>query len=152
WRWAVGLASLIVALGIVIAVLVVVAEIFGLAYTIENASFLIADAVLWGAMLTLLIAARGAFRVPSRRKRRRALGSRDVDGATDLLQRHGGGTLSWMTVWPENFHFFGPDGESYLAYRRHAGVAIALGDPIGPDPAGTIAAFTELCDNSGVLP
>ncbi|MEV4601995.1 DUF2156 domain-containing protein [Amycolatopsis sp. NPDC049253] len=152
WRWAVGLASLIVALGVVIAVIVVVAEIFGLAYTIENASFLIADAVLWGAMLTLLIAARGAFRVPSRRKRRRALGSRDVDGATELLQRHGGGTLSWMTLWPENSHFFDPDGESYLAYRRHAGVAIALGDPIGPDTAGTIRAFAELCDTSGLVP
>ncbi|WP_326836214.1 DUF2156 domain-containing protein [Amycolatopsis rhabdoformis] len=154
WRWAVGLASLIVALGVVIAVVVLVAEVFGLAYTIENASFLVADAVLWGAMLTLLIAARGAFRVPSRRKRRRALGSRDVDGATELLQRHGGGTLSWMTVWPENFHFFGPDGESYLAYRRHAGVAIALGDPIGPESgrAATITAFAELCDNSGLVP
>lgn len=152
WRWAVGLASLIVALGVVIAVVVVVAEIFGLAYTIENASFLIADALLWGAMLTLLIAARGAFRVRSRRKRRRALGSRDLDGATELLQRHGGGTLSWMTLWPENSHFFGPDGESYLAYRRHAGVAIALGDPIGPGTADTIRAFAELCDSSGLVP
>ncbi|QRP49279.1 bifunctional lysylphosphatidylglycerol flippase/synthetase MprF [Amycolatopsis sp. FDAARGOS 1241] len=150
WRWAVGLASLIVALGVVIAVLVVIAEIFGLAYTIENAPFLVADAVLWGAELTLLLAARSAFRVPSRRKRRRALGTRDVDTATELLQRHGGGTLSWMTTWPENYHFF-PDDESYLAYHRHAGVAIALGDPIGAVP-GTITAFSEACDSAGLIP
>jgi lysylphosphatidylglycerol synthetase-like protein (DUF2156 family) len=59
-----------------------------------------------------------------------------------------------MTTWPENSHFFAPDGRSFIAYRRHAGVAIALGDPVGPagSRAGTIAAFTEMCDGSGLVP
>ena len=45
----------------------------------------------------------------------------------------GGGTLSWMATWPENTWFRTPDGESFVAYQRHAGVAIGLGDPVGPE-------------------
>jgi lysylphosphatidylglycerol synthetase-like protein (DUF2156 family) len=154
WRWAVGLASLIVAVGLLISVVLVLALLFGIPVVVEDGQFLIADAALWTAELVLLIAARGAFRVPSRRRRRRTQGTGDVDGATELLERFGGGTLSWMTTWPENRHFFAPDGRSFVAYRRHAGVAIALGDPVGPPEsrAGAIAAFTEMCDSSGLVP
>lgn len=154
WRWAVGLSSLIVAVGVLIGVVVVIAEAFGLDYLIEDGPFMIADSMLWLAELVLLIAARGAFRVPSRRRQRRTLGTGDVEGATALLESNGGGTWAWMTTWPENFHFFAPDGRSFIAYRRHAGVAIALGDPVGPaeSRARTIAAFIEMCDESGLVP
>ncbi|MER7581921.1 DUF2156 domain-containing protein [Kitasatospora sp. NPDC097691] len=46
------------------------------------------------------------------------------------------------------------DGESYIAYRVHAGVAVALGDPVGAvaDRPGAITRFAEMCDRSGLVP
>ncbi|MGW4484428.1 hypothetical protein ACWEOE_11370 [Amycolatopsis sp. NPDC004368] len=35
-----------------------------------------------------------------------------------------------MTTWPQNTYFVASDGASYLAHQSHAGVAIALGDPV----------------------
>ncbi|WP_344441143.1 DUF2156 domain-containing protein [Kitasatospora nipponensis] len=69
--------------------------------------------------------------------------------------RQGGGNLSWMTTWPDNSYFFpADDGASYLAYRVHAGVAVALGDPVGAAGArsGTITRFAEMCDHAGLVP
>jgi hypothetical protein len=75
-----------------------------------------------------------------------------VDRAHALLARHGGGTLSWMTTWPGTRYLLAADG--YLAYRRHAGVAITVGDPVG-SPAWRARAMTEFaafCDRSGLIP
>ncbi|MFF0414758.1 bifunctional lysylphosphatidylglycerol flippase/synthetase MprF [Kitasatospora sp. NPDC004745] len=46
------------------------------------------------------------------------------------------------------------DGEGYIAYRTHAGVAVALGDPVGAAPgrAATITGFAEMCDRAGLVP
>ncbi|MEP6979702.1 MAG: DUF2156 domain-containing protein [Nakamurella sp.] len=101
----------------------------------------------------LLIVCRDAFRVPRRSRRRLAAGSQP-DVAKALLHRWGGDTISWMTTWPENRHLVTADNESYLAYRRHAGVAVALGDPIGPpgSTAATIGAFVAACDKAGIIP
>jgi lysylphosphatidylglycerol synthetase-like protein (DUF2156 family) len=75
-----------------------------------------------------------------------------ADRAHALLARHGGGTLSWMTTWPGTRYLLAADG--YLAYRRHAGVAITVGDPVG-SPAWRARAMTEFaayCDRSGLVP
>jgi hypothetical protein len=59
------------------------------------------------------------------------------DAVVALLQRHGGGDLSWMTTWPGNEHWFAPDGDATVAYRVHAGVAVGLADPVcAPDRLG----------------
>jgi lysylphosphatidylglycerol synthetase-like protein (DUF2156 family) len=154
WRWAVAVAGLYVIAGMLVAVAAIIGALFGLDVTIERVPFIIADAMLWTAMLAVLVLGGGAFRVPARRHRRRAAGTGDVPAATALLERHGGSTLAWMTTWPDNAHFFAADGESFIAYRRHAGVAIALGDPVGPpmSAAGTIAEFARMCDHSGLTP
>ena len=59
-----------------------------------------------------------------------------------------------MTTWPENRHMITGDGESYLAFRKHAGVAVALGDPVGPPGSteATINAFVQLCDQAAMVP
>ena len=46
------------------------------------------------------------------------------------------------------------DGESYVAFRKHAGVAVALGDPVGPpgSAASTVNDFVDLCDKAGLVP
>ena len=83
---------------------------------------------------------------------RRAAKVTGADRAVGLLESHGGGTLSWMTTWPGAEYLYGEDG--YVAYRRHAGVAIAIGDPVGP--AGwqhaAPAAFAAHCDREGLVP
>jgi lysylphosphatidylglycerol synthetase-like protein (DUF2156 family) len=154
WRWTVVLSLFYVAQGVLAAIFVAVAELFGGHDAVHRVPLTIAVATPWTAELAVLIAARRAFRVPSRRRRRRTLGTGDPQAATALLERHGGSTLSWMTTWPENAHFFAPGGEAFVAYRRHAGVAIAVGDPVGPPGSAgpTIAAFTDMCDHTGLVP
>ena len=77
-------------------------------------------------------------------------GSRDQ--ALALLAEHGGGTLSWMSTWAGVRYFTGSDG--YLAYRRHAGVAIVLGEPVGAPRWLARAAdeFAEFCATRGMVP
>ena len=102
-------------------------ELVGLAVFVPNA-------VLWAALFVWLVVGRQPS--PSPRDAgaaplgRHRLGPRGRPrGAAPL----GGSTLSWMTTWPENrylAHEDLPDG-GVTAYRVHAGVAVALGDPIG---------------------
>jgi lysylphosphatidylglycerol synthetase-like protein (DUF2156 family) len=74
------------------------------------------------------------------------------DQAIDLLEEHGGGTLSWMTTWPGTEYLYGENG--YVAYRRHAGVAIAIGDPVGSPEwqERAPAVFAAHCDKEGLVP
>ena len=83
---------------------------------------------------------------------RRAPRNTDGDEAVQLLEAHGGGTLSWMTTWPGTEYLYEEDG--YVAYRRHAGVAIALGDPVGSAEWRQRAprVFARHCDREGLVP
>lgn len=76
----------------------------------------------------------------------------DGDRAVTLLETHGGGTLSWMSTWPGTEYLHGEHG--YVAYRRHAGVAIALGDPVGSMAWQQQAPrlFAAHCDKEGLVP
>jgi len=83
---------------------------------------------------------------------RRAEKNLDGDRAVTLLETHGGGTLSWMSTWPGTEYLHGEHG--YVAYRRHAGVAIALGDPVGSAGWQQEAPrlFAAHCDKEGLVP
>lgn len=130
------LAALILALlnQVQLALLVL---LFALAGEIpKGGAIAAASSLLWLAQLVVLLAGRGAFRVPLRRGRRHLEGSQsELSTSIALLRANGGGALSWMTTWRGNEYFFArptPDSPSdaYIAFQRHAGVAIALGDPI----------------------
>jgi lysylphosphatidylglycerol synthetase-like protein (DUF2156 family) len=58
-----------------------------------------------------------------------------------------------MTTWPENRYLAHADG-GVTAYRVHAGVAVALGDPITApgDRAGALEEFRGLAERSGWVP
>ena len=122
----------------------------------EFAGLIVAMGVLWLVELSALLTGRRAFAVPARR--RTAVGN--LCGAADpaftkgLLHRYGGGSLSWMATWPENRTFVRPDGRNLLAYQRHAGVVLGLGDPIGPaeQHAATIREFAAMADLTGATP
>jgi len=83
---------------------------------------------------------------------RRATPVTTGDRAIDLLETYGGGTMSWMATWPGTEYLYGDDG--YVAYRRHAGVAIALGDPVGSAGWRREAprAFAAHCAELGLVP
>lgn len=155
WWVAVVLAAIPVALVALVALIAIIAVFVPDAdVVIDEVPQLIASAVLYLAFLLLLLFGRRAFRVPRRGKRRLASGTSNPVLAKELLRRWGGSTISWMTTWPENRHMITDNGESYLAFRKHAGVAVALGDPVGPpgSAAATIDAFVQLCDRASLVP
>lgn len=75
----------------------------------------------------------------------------DLERARQILVEHGQSGTAYMTLWPGNAIFFGPGRAAYIGYRQAAGVAVALGDPIGPASAmdATIAAFEQFCREQG---
>ncbi|WP_042387338.1 bifunctional lysylphosphatidylglycerol flippase/synthetase MprF [Streptacidiphilus melanogenes] len=163
WWWTVVVAALYALLGLVVAVVFAVGKILDQQVTVQGAAVFVPTAVVWSAELLVLLAGRDAFR--ARRPRpllARWRGSPNGAGpaqdtqqrAADLLLREGGGNLSWMTTWPDNTYFFAASQDGYLAYREHAGVAVALGDPVGaPDGrAETIRQFADMCDRAGRVP
>ncbi len=116
------------------------------------------------AQLAILWFWRSAFRNPGRRGR--AKGDRAAIGATpsdsdaeaarhDLRAAGSPNNLSWMTTWPENRWYFSSSGAGYQAYRLHAGVAIALADPVGATPgirAETLTGFVDAVADAGLQP
>ena len=159
YRWAWWLEILAqgvtVLLGVVIGVLVLVSFLAtDLTLVIDDPGQFVANMVFSLLLFVLLIVFRDSFRVPRRSKRRLATASNQPEKAKELLRRWGGDTISWMTTWPENRQLVTADGEGYVAYRRHAGVAVALGDPVGPPGSteATLTAFFAACDKAGIIP
>lgn len=111
----------------------------------------VGHAVLWVIVLGYLVWARAAFRV----RRRSGLGTEPAPTATDAaaeLRAHGGGTLSWMTTWQNLSYLRTTTG--IVAFERHAGVAIALADPLGPPEgrAQSVAEFIAASERAGLVP
>lgn len=159
-RWAWWAA---VVLG-VINTLTLVAAVVGLSVQaarpdleidISSPSVTIGTGLLWLGLLLTLLFNRRSFRVPIRR---RIVGSQVGEDAQTraraLLTTVGGSTMSWMTLWPEMRYYFTRDGRGYVGYQRHAGIALALADPVVP--AGTIAdavsEFTAEAERGGLTP
>ncbi|MBN9613046.1 MAG: DUF2156 domain-containing protein, partial [Actinobacteria bacterium] len=111
------------------------------------------SAVLWALQGSIMVLGRGAFQVPLRRSRR-GLGSRVLDPQTakERLRRIGGGSISWMIGWPDNRQIAVATG--VMAFQSHAGVAIALGDPIVPekDLGVALREFAHASEQAGFVP
>jgi lysylphosphatidylglycerol synthetase-like protein (DUF2156 family) len=157
WWFAVIIAGLNVVVGVLVAVLAVLIAIFGGDMEVgAGIPRFAADELMWTALFLVLVIGRAAFRVPTRRRLRRSTATTEVDRstATKLLQQHGGGTLSWMATWPENTWFRPSEGDSFVAYQRHTGVAIGLGDPVGPaaERGAAVLEYARMCERSGWVP
>jgi phosphatidylglycerol lysyltransferase len=77
-----------------------------------------------------------------------------VDRARTLLARHGGPSLSHMTGWRGNQHWFTPDGSAAVAYRVIGRVALTVGDAFG-DPAvmpTAVHGFASFCAANRLVP
>ncbi len=122
-----------------------------------GAPIALGGALLWLGELALLLLNRGAFRVPLRRHVPGEAAASEGDASTrarTLLTGVGGSTMSWMTTWPEMRYCFMADGRGYVGYQRHAGVALALSDPVVPQGtiADAVAEFTRLAEQGGLTP
>jgi phosphatidylglycerol lysyltransferase len=74
--------------------------------------------------------------------------------AREILKTQQGSSLSWMTTWPGNTYWFSATGESFIAYRVIAGIALTLGVPVGPggQRKAAFAEFTRFCAGHGWTP
>jgi phosphatidylglycerol lysyltransferase len=59
--------------------------------------------------------------------------------------------LDLFKLWPDKSYFFSPSHRCVVAYRVADNVAIALGDPVGPEEEieSTVRGFLELCRENG---
>jgi len=122
----------------------------------EGAGVALAASALWLITLVVLIAGRRAFAVPVwRRGRFIAVDAGEArERLVAVLRRHGGGSLSWMSTWPRMRVRFGPGDAWALPVRKVGGVAIVLGDPIGPPETweAAIRDFRMAAELDGVAP
>src|SRR5262249_28935795 len=74
----------------------------------------------------------------------------EQDLARPLLHDYGLPSLDYFKVWPDKSYFFSSTRRSFIAYRVAAGIALALGDPVGPadEVNDVIRAFVSLCRES----
>lgn len=73
--------------------------------------------------------------------------------ATSIVEQYGRSSLARFVLLPDKLYFFSPGG-SVIAYTARGGVAVALGDPIGPpeDVTDAIVAFQQFCKRNDWSP
>jgi phosphatidylglycerol lysyltransferase len=154
WAWWVTVVYGVLNLAVAALALVLLLSDVGV---VKGAPITLGSALLWIGELALLLLNRGAFRVPLRRRIQGGVAATEGDSAARaraLLTAVGGSTMSWMTTWPEMRYYFLPDGCGYVGYERHAGVALALSDPVVPHDriAGAVGEFTTMAERGGLTP
>ncbi|WP_111766652.1 DUF2156 domain-containing protein [Nakamurella deserti] len=94
---------------------------------------------LWGIAIAGVLRSFNANRVDTT--------ARDAADARRILQMHGRQALSYLTMWQGNTYWFTPARSSFVAYRVQSGVAITMGDAIGPaaETADAMRGFAEFC-------
>ena len=114
-------------------------------------SLSLATAALWLALLVYMVFVRGAFHAHRRRRLGRHPYPR-VDEVKDAIRSFGGGAISWMASWDDNSYARTTTG--LVAYQRRAGVAIALGDPLGAAEgrAQSVRDFIADAEDLGLIP
>ena len=156
-RWAWWAALVLGLLNIALAIVALVLIFSGLLPL--GAPISLAGGLLWLGELALLVVNRHAFRGKFKRRVPGGVGALDAGGegmarAKAMLESVGGSTMSWMTTWPAMRYLFTADGRGYIGYERHAGVALALADPVVPHPtiAAAVTEFATMAERGGLIP
>jgi phosphatidylglycerol lysyltransferase len=70
--------------------------------------------------------------------------------AENITARHGRSALDFFKYWHDKTYFFSESRQSFIAFRVGGGYAVALGDPVGPEPEiePIIQKFLEYCTNN----
>lgn len=71
--------------------------------------------------------------------------------AKEIVEQYARTPLDLFKLWPDKSYFFSPSGRCVIAYRMADRIAIALGDPVGPEAEiePTVRRFLEMCRRSG---
>jgi phosphatidylglycerol lysyltransferase len=71
--------------------------------------------------------------------------------AKAILERHGRSPYDFFKVWPDKSYFFSDSQGSFIAYTTVRGVALILGDPVGPEDEmqKVASSFLDYCSNNG---
>jgi len=71
--------------------------------------------------------------------------------AKSILERYGTSSLDFFKIWSDKSYFFSKDREAFIAYKMSNNVAIALGDPVGPEQEleDSTRAFLSYCSDNG---
>ncbi|KQQ52675.1 VTT domain-containing protein [Plantibacter sp. Leaf314] len=157
WAWW---AAMVLTVGNLLTTLALVAFTWFAMVPLVASTIWISASVLWVGQAVVLVLSRHAFRVAANQTRRRLPGAvgpgarRARARAAELLREDGGGPLSASALRPENRIFVTADGGHAVFYQQHAGVALALGEPIGardgaPD---AVLAFTAAAEQAGLTP
>src|SRR5690606_577782 len=153
WAWCVAVA---LASFNVLQVVYVLTFLDGELANVDGVGVAAAASVLWLITLVVLIAGRRAFAVPIwRRGRFIAVDAGEArERLTAVIRRFGSGTLGWMSTWPRMRVRFGERDAWALPVRKVGGVAIVLGDPIGPPETweAAIRDFRMASEREGVTP
>lgn len=102
--------------------------------------------IFWAVTLTALLL---VFRRPVVH-----VDAEDAARARELLTRHGGSTLSFISTWDGNHYWFDATGEAAVPYRVIATVALTTGDAFGEPEARrrAVSGFARYCDTRGWTP
>lgn len=152
WTWTLVLSIANVVTGVLLVVLVVIVGPSAVDENWGDFNVAIAQSAMWLLLAVYLVSVRGAFRA----RRKSIVGQTPVPTVADVkqaLREHGGGTLSWMTTWDGNDYARTRSG-GIVAYQRRAGVAIVLGDPLGPEAsrAPAVIEFIRSAEQAGLVP
>jgi phosphatidylglycerol lysyltransferase len=71
--------------------------------------------------------------------------------AKGILENYGRSSLDFFKLWPDKAYYFSEDRTCVIAYRVTWGVALCLGDPVGPPEQieQTLRSFLQFCANNG---
>jgi lysylphosphatidylglycerol synthetase-like protein (DUF2156 family) len=105
----------------------------------------------FGGALLWLVSGVSILGVFLSRARRSGVGQH---AKAQALVHRGGGSLSWMTLWPGNQYWFNAAGTVCIAYQLHNGVAVTVGGPVGEaDHAEqALADFLGYCGRESLTP
>lgn len=78
--------------------------------------------------------------------------AQSAERARELVKAYGGGTMAWMSLWSGNTYWFSSSGNSCIAFRPDLGVALTVGQPVGPpeERHRCLEEFSAYCAANGL--
>jgi phosphatidylglycerol lysyltransferase len=71
--------------------------------------------------------------------------------AKGILENYGRSSLDFFKLWPDKSYYFSEDHTCVIAYKVTGGVALCLGDPVGPAEKleEILRSFLQFCSDNG---
>jgi phosphatidylglycerol lysyltransferase len=73
------------------------------------------------------------------------------DEAGSILGKYGSSSYDYFKIWPDKSYFFSESRNTFISYRTVGGVALVLGDAVGPETELEITtlSFLRYCSDNG---